>query len=226
MLTDLETALDHPVNRGRELADFQAAADMLLTRQFIYRGDHGCMRVAETILGNRAYFENLMLATGRRLIVDARIGMVGTVPLNVRGRRLRLDETLLLLALRFAYGEGIPSRMDEAAEMATTTEEVVGKLEELSRRQRPEWKRLGEMLDLFEALGFLRQGGITEDDNRNRELGLRPGLLHAVTRDFLDRLEEFAAEAEAKERSAAAGAPIPDDASDDGEPPDDAEPDA
>jgi hypothetical protein len=152
--------------------------------------------------------------------------MVGTVPLNVRGRRLRLDETLLLLALRFAYGEGIPSRMDEAAEMATTTEEVVGKLEELSRRQRPEWKRLGEMLDLFEALGFLRQGGITEDDNRNRELGLRPGLLHAVTRDFLDRLEEFAAEAEAKERSAAAGAPIPDDASDDGEPPDDAEPDA
>jgi hypothetical protein len=65
MLIDLETALDHPVNRGRELADFQAAADMLLTRQFIYRGDHGCMRVAETILGNRAYFENLMLATGR-----------------------------------------------------------------------------------------------------------------------------------------------------------------
>jgi hypothetical protein len=211
MLSDLEAALDHPVNRGRELVDFQAAADMLLTRQFIYRGDHGCMRAAETILGNRAYFDSLMLATGRRLIVDVRIGMVGTVPLDVRGRRLRLDETLLLLALRFVYSEGIPSRMDEVAEMAATTEEVIGKLEELSRRQRPEWKRLGEMLDLFEMLGFVKQGSMVEDDDRNRELFLRPGLLHAVTRDFLDRLEEFAAEADARARSATAGAPIPDD---------------
>jgi hypothetical protein len=231
MLTDLETALDHPVNRGRELIDFQVAADMMLTRQFIYRGDHGCMRAAETILANRAYFENLLLATGRRLIVDTRIGMVGTVPLDVRGRRLRLDETLLLLALRFVYSEGIPSRMDESAEMVATTEEVVGKLEELSRRQRPEWKRLGEMLDLFETLGFVKQGGTVEDDDRNRELVLRPGLLHAVPRDFLDRLEEFAAEADTRARSADAGAPIPDDepeddTSKDEKAPDEAEPDA
>jgi hypothetical protein len=47
--------------------------------------------------------------------------MIGMVPLDVRGRRLRLDETLLLLALGFVYNEGIPARMNEAAEMVGST---------------------------------------------------------------------------------------------------------
>lgn len=216
MLNDLEEALDHPVNRGRRtLQDFQSAADLLLTRQFIYRGDHGHSRAAETILANRSYFENLMLATGRRMEVDGRIGMVGTIPIDVRGERLRLDETMLLLALRFVYQEGIPARLDEAAEVQATTEEILSKLEELSRRKRPEWKRLREVLDLFDRRGLTRTGDEVEDDDRNRIVTLRPGLLHAAGPDWVRRLEEFAAEAEARARSAQNGAPVPDDGVDD-----------
>jgi hypothetical protein len=70
MLSDLDEALEQPANRGREVADFQTATDMLLARQFIYRADHGCSRAAELMLANFAYFENLMLATDRRLVRD------------------------------------------------------------------------------------------------------------------------------------------------------------
>lgn len=212
MLNDLDEALDHLINRGRRtLQDFQNAADLLLSRQFIYRGDHGHSRAAETVLANRAYFEDLMLATGRRLEVDVRIGMVGTVPIEARGQRLRLDETMLLLALRFVYEEGIPARLNDTAEVQATTEEIVAKLEELSRRPRPEWKRLREMLDLFEGRGLVRTGEDVGEDDRNRILTLRPALLHAAGPDWIRRLEDFAAESGVRARSAAARAPIPDD---------------
>lgn len=209
MLADLEELLDKEVNRGRRLEDFQAAADLLLQRQFAYRGDRGSSRLVATIFANRGYFEDLMVALGRHLVVDDRIGMVGAVPLDGRGRRVPLEDTLLLLTMRFIYQEGIPARLTEGGEVEATTEEVVSKLEELTRRRRADLPRLRDWTRLREVVaglgsGIVREGEPVEDEEKNRVLVLRAGLLYAVGADALARLEAFASEMEVRHRATTA----------------------
>ena len=197
MLSDLEAVLDREANRSRRLDDLQAAADMLLARQFAYSGDRGTSRMVAIVLVNRGYFENLMAALGRRLVIDDRIGMVGALPTGGRGRRLPIEDTLLLLTMRLVYQEGLSGRLTEQGEVAPSTEEVMAKLEELSRRNRSELPRLKDWTRLQQALGDLgaglvRVGDPIEDEERNRTLHLRAGLLHAVGEEALARLEAFA----------------------------------
>lgn len=206
MLSDLEAVLEREANRSRRLEDLQGAADMLLARQFAYSADRGTSRTVATVLVNRSYFENLMAALGRRLVVDDRIGMVGALPMEGRGRRLPIDDTLLLLTLRLVYQEGLPGKLTEQGEVTSTTAEVMAKLEELSRRKRSELPRLKDWTRLQQALedlgnGLVRVGEAIEDEERNRTLHLRAGLLHAVGENALARLEAFADEIAARRRT-------------------------
>jgi hypothetical protein len=209
VLSDLEEALEASANRGRKLEDFQAAADVLLTRQFAYRTDRGSSRLVATVIANRDYFGDLMLAVGRRLIIDERTGMVGAVPVDGRGRRLPLEDSLLLLTMRVAYQDGIPGRINDDGEVEVTTDELIAKLEELSGRRKDSLPRLRGTTGLSEVIsslgpGVAREGEAVEGEDRNRVVHLRAGLLHAVGLDALTRLEAFASEIVSRRRSQAA----------------------
>jgi hypothetical protein len=206
VLSDLEEALEASANRGRKLEDFQAAAEVLLTRQFAYRTDRGSSRLVATVMANRAYFGDLMLAVGRRLIIDERAGMVGAVPVDGRGRRLPLEDSLLLLTMRVAYQDGIPGRINDEGEVEVTTDELIAKLEELSGRRKDSLPRLRGTTGLSEVIGSLgqgvvREGEAVEGEDRNRVLHLRAGLLHAVGADALTRLEAFTSEIVSRRRA-------------------------
>lgn len=93
-----------------------------------------------------------------------------------QAERLRKDETLVLLALRLAYEEGLRDhRVTTDGVVECTTDDIAESIRTAARSDPPEETRLTEILRLFARKGALRLG---ERDKTERitPLMVLPGI--------------------------------------------------
>jgi hypothetical protein len=78
---------------------------------------------------------------------------------DAQSERLRKDETLVLLALRLAYEEGLRDhRVTTEGVVECTTDDIAESIRTATRSDPPEETRLLEILRLFSRKGALRLG--------------------------------------------------------------------
>ncbi len=141
------------------------ALQVLLKSQCVYAGSPGIGRSYEIARHYAPFFQAYFACLGYGFEVSHRDQMVflRLPPDGVRhdgqSERLRKDETLVLLALRLAYEEGLRAhRVTTEGVVECTTDDIAESIRTATRSDPPEETRLLEILRLFSRKGALRLG--------------------------------------------------------------------
>jgi hypothetical protein len=187
-----------PGSRAPDEEELTRALQVMLKAQVIYADTPGIGRAYELARHYAPFFTDYFACLGYALTVAHRDQMVSLAPApeapryDIAGERLRKDETLVLLALRLLYEEGLrDARVGTDGIVECTTDEIVEKIRTAARNDPPDESRLGDILRLFARRGGLKLG---ERDRIERvtPLALLPGLTVIASDGWMDRLRAWA----------------------------------
>ena len=154
-----------PGARAPDEAELTRALQVLLKSQCVYAVTPGIGRSYEITRHYAPFFQNYFACLGYGFEVSHRDQMVflrvpsDGVRHDGQAERLRKDETLVLLALRLAYEEGIRDhRVTTDGVVECTTDDIAESIRTAARSDPPEETRLTEILRLFARKGALRLG--------------------------------------------------------------------
>lgn len=194
MLAEFEEITSRAEGPGRDRLDVEMrnAARALIDRQFIFSDDFQGRRRFELIRRHRSYFESLFDALGFDLLVDDREQMVGIVSQSgTSARRMTLNESLFLVALRVVYEERVKAfDMKEAGRCDTTLAEVWGLVEERSGRERPSAPKCRAIAEAFARNGIVRMGDTLPEGDIALEI--RPVIARAASAETANAIERYA----------------------------------
>jgi hypothetical protein len=117
---------------------------------------------------------------------------------DAQGERLRKDETLVLLALRLAYEEGLRDhRVSTDGTVECTTDDIADAIRSAARSEPPDEARLIEILRLFARKGALRLG---ERDRAERvtPLMVMPGITVLSPDAWMDQVRAWSSAGEGR----------------------------
>ncbi|WP_375456383.1 DUF4194 domain-containing protein [uncultured Methylobacterium sp.] len=191
-----------PGARAPDAEELTRALAVLLKAQVIYVNTPGIGRSYELARHYAPFFSDYFACLGYALAVSHRDQMVSLTLQadgprhDIAAERLRKDETLVLLALRLAYEEGLRDhRVSTNGVLDCTTDDLAERIRTAARSDPPEEARLIEILRLFARRGALRLG---ERDRTERvtPLGVLPGILVLASDAWLERLRAWSDAAE------------------------------
>jgi len=186
-----------PGSRAPDEAELTRALQVLLKTQVIYSATPGVGRSYELARHYAPFFQSYFACLGYAFEVSHRDQMVflRLPPDGVRhdmvSERLRKDETLVLLALRLAYEEGLRDhRVTTDGVVECTTDDIADSLRSAARSEPPAEDRLIEILRLFSRRGAVRLG---ERDRTERitPLAVLPGIAVIAPDTWLDRIRAW-----------------------------------
>lgn len=186
-----------PGARAPDETELTRALQVLLKTQVIYSNTPGVGRSYELARHYAPFFQAYFACLGYAFEISHRDQMVflRLPPDGVRhdmvAERLRKDETLVLLALRLAYEEGLRDhRVTTDGVVECTTDDIADSLRSAARTEPPDEARLIEILRLFSRRGAVRMG---ERDRTERitPLAVMPGIAVIAPDAWLDALRAF-----------------------------------
>ncbi|MBE7210479.1 MAG: DUF4194 domain-containing protein [Gluconacetobacter diazotrophicus] len=143
----------------------------------------------------------IFAAFGYRLVHHPAARMIvletGAATFGLPATRLRKDETLVLLALRLLYAEGIAA-LDESGRVEATTDDLHDRLR-AGNEEPPPMPRLLEILRGFARKGLLRLGDAIAAE-RVVPLTIMPGITVLVPDTYVDAVIDWLESAEADRR--------------------------
>lgn len=191
--------------------DLRAAVVALRSSQFVFEGrSPGHFALLKSM---RSSLEPHFELSGSRLVVDDAEGYVALVPVEDASRlALTVDETLMLLTLRWIYESKVELREIETDGTAMVDEAGIQQwYEKNTGRSWPKRPVAHAALDMLERRGIVIS---SHDDMMNRVFFIR-GVVRVVTGSaWTGRLRAFAESLQAQ--SIATDAPNADDTADDG----------
>jgi hypothetical protein len=181
--------------------DLIRALQVLIKVQVVYADTPGIGRCYEIARHYAPFFRDYFNCLGYHFEVSHRDQMVFLrVPSegarhDAPAERLRKDETLVLLALRLAYEEGLRDhRVTTDGVVECTTDDIAESIRTAARIDPPEETRLVEILRLFARKGAVRLG---ERDRTERvtPLLVLPGIAVLSPDAWMDQMRAWAASA-------------------------------
>ena len=184
--------------------DVRKAANLLLRRQFVFAGERGSTHVYEVLTSSRfrTYFVALFDALGYDLRINEAEQWVGILPdADLEWfPRMPVQHTVVLLVLALAWQEEVNRGGAGArAVVATTLNALFERYRDVAARGRKETlttARFEEALREFERRGLVDVGPLDPEED-DKQVDIRPMIHLLVDGNALDRLDRFAAEAEA-----------------------------
>lgn len=186
MLKDLKYFADR--DEQVEVDELRRAAGVLLERQFLYSDSDRDRKVYFLLATQSDYFRNLFDALNHEFIHDREIGMIGILPRSrTTSMRLKKDEALLLLTLRFIYAESLENYNLNNGCAVTNSEKLLAKYEVTTKTEkRPLLTELRRILTMFKSMGLV---DAIEDDNRVLDFRIRPAVQFVLGDSWLKTLE-------------------------------------
>lgn len=186
------------------VGDVRKAANLLLRKQFVFAGDRGATHAYEALISPRfrSYFSALFDALGYDLRISESEQWVGILPdADLEWfPRMPAHQTIVLLILALAWQEEVNRGGAGArAVVATTLNALFERYRDLSTRGRKETlntARFEDVLREFERRGLVDIGPLDPEVD-DKQVDIRPMVHLLVDGNALDRLDRFAAEAEA-----------------------------
>ncbi|MBK1698295.1 DUF4194 domain-containing protein [Rhodovibrio salinarum] len=197
-LTELRNLLDDPKNRGRHATgedDIRQALQALMMHQVVYRDWPLSGGPFNTVHRHRSFFDRYVSAMGAELVFEHRLGMIAMRPATTqygwKQTRLKKDETLVLLALRYLYDEGMAnSQMTEDGRIETTTDHVHDLISTGVGETPPDESRLMEILHGFHRKGLVRLGK-RDSVERLTPLTVLPGVRVIVSDVYVQAVADW-----------------------------------
>ena len=177
------------------------ALQVLLKTQVIYADTPGIGRSYDIARHYTPFFTDYFACLGYAFAVSHRDQMVFlSVPQDgirhdMPAERLRKDETLVLLALRLAYEEGLRDhRVSGDGTVECTSDDIAESIRTAARSDPPEETRLIEILRVFARKGAVRLG---ERDRAERvtPLTVLPGIAVLSPDAWMEQVKAWAASA-------------------------------
>jgi hypothetical protein len=178
----------------------------LLTRQCIYPSSPGLGRTYELIRAYSSYFEAYFSCMGYRLVIAARDQMVAlSVPqeqtrYDAAYQRLSKEQTIVLLALRLMWEEGVNNQdVQEGGIVETTTGDLIDRIKSVTQGTPLDERPLLDVLRFFQRYGVVRVG---ERDRIERvsPLSILPGVNVVVPDSFVEDLKLWLASPENRDQ--------------------------
>ncbi|TCM16077.1 uncharacterized protein DUF4194 [Novosphingobium sp. PhB165] len=217
-LYDLEELLDRPQNRDLTKEMMVKAADRLLAQQCLFRDDYNASGTYDLIVRHKGYFGGLFDALGRDLVIKPDEMMIELRPQDSLTRTmLSLDETIILLALRATFEQGVVSMsQEEFGLIATTSMEVLERYDQWVARPRPPWPRVRKILEAFRKRRFIDLGEDIPLEN-GVAITIRPAIRSVTGEAYQARIAEWIAATHARQDTAEIPGGLSDFAEDDGD---------
>ena len=189
MLSDLRQLLQRHEEFDEEAV--KQAAYNLIFRQFLLRRRARHRRHYDVVVQSIPYFTNLLDSLNFQLVVNEDRGYVGALPRDYV-RRMTLDETLLLFALRYLYDDAIISyTANEDASVDISIEDFELRFREFTTRELPRTKR--EFVALLEP--FVRSGvveyGPDEELPEMERIRILPTVTSLLSGDAAQQIEIY-----------------------------------
>ncbi len=171
--------------------ELRAAARTLLEKQFLFADDFQGSRRFDVIRKHKVYFSNLFDAFGFDLVVDEREQLAAiTSQTGVAQRRMSINDTLFLLALRIVYEERVKDFMlKEGGRADSSLAELWDLVEERSGRVRPSVAQCRKMAESFARNGLIKLMEPMPEGDLGIEI--RPSIIKAITVTTAEELERF-----------------------------------
>lgn len=193
MAHDISSMTRSVLSKDENLEEEQLkeAAYQLLSSQFLLREKNRHRRHFNVIVANQKYFQRLMEATNNRLLVAEDQGFIGITPENYT-RRMSINETLILLTLRYLYDEEINNfNSNRNGSVDITVKDFGLKYQALTNRELPRNKSdFIALLEPFVRCGVLEQGK-DEDHGDVWRLHLYPTIATLVNGEALKLIEIY-----------------------------------
>ncbi|GJD93942.1 DUF4194 domain-containing protein [Methylobacterium iners] len=174
------------------------ALQVLLKAQCVYSDTPGIGRSYELATHYAPFFQSYFACIGYDFAVSHRDQMAflkvpaEAIRHDVQAERLRKDETLVLLALRLTYEEGLRDhRVTTDGVVECTTDDVAEAIRTAARNDPPEESRLIEILRFLARKGAVRLG---ERDRTERItlLMILPGIAVLASDSWMDQVRAWA----------------------------------
>ena len=187
-----------PGARAPSEEELTRALQVLLKSQCVYSGTPGIGRTYDLARHYAPFFQGYFACLGYGFEVSHRDRMVflrvppDGVRHDAQSERLRKDETLVLLAVRLAYEEGLREhRVTTEGVVECTTDDIAESIRTATRSDPPEETRLLEILRLFSRKGALRLG---ERDKTEKltPLMVLPGIAVLSPDAWMDHVRAWA----------------------------------
>lgn len=143
--------------------DLRTALQALFMHQSVYADAPLSGRPYDIVCRHRVFFEKYLAAMDFELVIDRRDGVAAMRPrgpvYNWKQNRLKKDETLVLLGLRYLFEHGMSrGEMTEQGRIETSTDELYDAIKTLARAEPPAEGRLEEILKFARRKGLVRIG--------------------------------------------------------------------
>lgn len=189
MLKELKKVVEES---GKDVQEFQQAANYLLSHQFVSAYKHGQRKYFLLIETYQHYFSVVFDALGMKLYVNENERLLGLLPVEREAFvRLKTDETLFLLVLRQIYEEKIENFEVDNGFVASNTHAVLERFVQLVKREIPTETRFKDILTLLSRHGVLIKGKAYDEDSKNLAIHITPVVRLVVTEAYLRQLESF-----------------------------------
>lgn len=167
-------------------------ANQILHRQFISRADRGGAKHFERAQNHLDFYKQLFASFGYQFLHHDGSGYVGFIcPHAFANARVPTQETILLLVIRYLYDENARKGyfVEGTADILVDEEEIQSALSAFGgKRLAP-----GELRQILTT--FKRRGLVTFDTTfslrADAEITVRPTILAAIGKGFLNRLEAW-----------------------------------
>ena len=196
MLSELKNLLAR--NEDVEEETLKQAAYALLSQQFLHRARPRQRKQYETVVRFQTYFINLMHANNQQLAINENHGYVGIIPQDYT-RRMKLEETLFLLTLRYIYDEEINAfHAHDDGSVDISIEDLQVRYQQLTKRDLPYHKmELDAWTQPLVQLGIIDSGNDPTLPEIYR-IKILPSITAVLNADALTMLEMYTkADAEA-----------------------------
>ncbi len=197
MLSDLKNLLAR--HEDLDADQIKQAAYALLSNQFLHRSRQRQRKHYETVVRYQSFFVNLMDALNQNLSINESHGYAGVVPQDFT-RRMKLEETLLLLVLRYIYDEEINAfHAHDDGSVDISVEDLQVRFQQLTKRDLPYHKmELDAWTQPLVQQGIIDAGADPEQPEIQR-IRILPSITALLTSGALSMLEMYAkADAEAQ----------------------------
>ncbi len=189
MIKDLKTLLD--ADEELDGAELKLTAQMLLTRQFLIRHKprHRCHY--DRVVRYQKYYRNLMDALNHQLVINENHGYVGITPEDFV-YRMKLEETLILLALRYIYDEELNAfNLEEDGSVLVSVEDFEDRYLQLTQRDMPKTSTVfREYLKDFANHGILDTEQ-DEFDPRVIRIRIYPTISELLSGNMIERVAGY-----------------------------------
>lgn len=172
-------------------ASIKQTAQQLLTRQFLHRERPIHRKHYQNVVRFQRFYRNLFDVLNHTLVVNESKGYVGLVPEDFV-LRMKLEETLILLTLRFVYDQEVGQfNVDENGCVSLMIDEFEDRYQHFAKRELP--RSAGTFNDILKT--FADRGVISVDQEESElkmlQIMILPTIAEVLTGAAIERMAGY-----------------------------------